>query len=115
MKRNSTKFIENSSFFLIGKQSKFRVWQNGVTQGLPYNFRSIMHMRHDHYSRNKLPTIIPMNESIPKEMLGSTDPNQQDYLDINLTYCGEINVFSTHESNLFNVIMLAEYIRKQFD
>ena len=84
----------------------FGIWRNGVTQGLPYNFGSIIHVPHNYFSKNKkkLSTIIPVNGSIPKTLLGSTDPNQQDYLDINLTYCGEINVFLVHESNLFNVI-----------
>ena len=59
-----------------------------------------MHLKHDAYSKNQMSTMIPLNESIPKGMLGiSTDPSQQDYLHINLTYCGEINVLFVHESN----------------
>ena len=60
-----------------------------------------MHLEHDAYSiKNGLSTMIPVNDSIPKEMLGqSTEPSQQDYLDIKLTYCGEINVLFVHESN----------------
>ena len=37
--------------------------------------------------------MIPVNESIPKEIMGtSTDPSLQDYLDVKLTHCGEMNV-----------------------
>ena len=71
----------------------FEIITDAVTQGLPYDFGSIMQMKHDAYSKNGLSTMIPLNDSIPKEMLGqSTYPSQQDYLDIKLTYCGEINV-----------------------
>ena len=56
-----------------------------------------MQLAHDEYSKNNLSTIVPVNDSYPKEMLGqSTYPSYQDYLDINLTYCGEISVFSVH-------------------
>ena len=38
--------------------------------------------------------MVPVNDYTPKEVLGeSTDPSQQDYLDIMLTYCGERNIF----------------------
>ena len=109
MKWNFIKFINNPSSFniyiyiYIGKEDSFKILEKGVTQGLPYNFDSIMQMHHRFYSKNrkKLSTIIPVNDSIPKKMLGSSHPNQQDYLDINLTYCGEIK-------HLFNVIMQAK-------
>ena len=40
-------------------------------------------------------TIIPVNDSIPKEMLGvAGHPSQQDYLDINLSYCGKMKYMS---------------------
>ena len=59
-----------------------------------------MHLEHDAYSKNEMSTMIPLNKSIPKGMLGkSTEPSQQDYLDIKLTYCGEINVLIVHEFN----------------
>ena len=70
----------------------FRTLTDTVTQGLPYDYSSIMHLKHNAFSINNLSTMIPVNDSIPKEMLGqATDPNQQDYLDIMLTYCGEKN------------------------
>ena len=77
---------------------------NAVTQGLPYDFHSIMQFKHNAGSKNGQSTMIPVNDSIPKEMLGqSNDPSQQDYLDVMLTYCGERNVFSkccTHIDSL---------------
>ena len=50
-----------------------------------------MQLEHDAHSKNGLSTIIPIDESIPKETMGqATRPSQQDYLDINLSYCGEL-------------------------
>ena len=88
----------------------FPITTQAVTQGLPYDLDSIMQLAHKEYSKNNLSTIIPVNDITPKEMLGqSTEPSQQDYLDINLTYCGEINVFSVHESNFFNDLVQAKH------
>ena len=74
----------------IGYHSKFQINTHTATQGLPYDFGSIMHLEHDTYSKNGLSTMIPVNDSISKAMFGqSIYPSQQDYLDIKLTYCGE--------------------------
>ena len=50
-----------------------------------------MQFSHDAYSKNGLPTIMPKNNiSIPIEMLGRASwPSKQDYVDLNLYYCGE--------------------------
>ena len=54
-----------------------------------------MQLKHNAYSKNGLSTMIPVNDSIPKEVLGQfTYPSQQDYLDIMLTFCGEKDVLS---------------------
>ena len=59
------------------------------TQGIPYNYQSIMHFDAFTYSKNEQPTITPRNKSIPLSFLGQcTLPNYYDYLDINLLYCG---------------------------
>ena len=72
----------------------FDIANDTVTQGLPYDYGSIMQFKHNAFSKNNLSTMIPVNDSTPKEMLGqATEPSQQDYLDIMLTYCGERNVF----------------------
>ena len=71
----------------------FQILNNTVTQGLSYDFASITQLEHNAYSKNGLSTMIPMKGGVPKEVLGLfTSPSQQDYLDIKLTYCGEINV-----------------------
>ena len=53
-----------------------------------------MQFKHNQFSKNiKLSTVVPVNDSIPKEIMGNaSQPNQQDYLDINLTYCGEPSI-----------------------
>ena len=71
-------------------RSKFQVYPFAVTQGLRFDIHSIMLYRHNQYSKNELSTLVPVNNRIPKEILGNTSqPSQQDYLDISLTYCGE--------------------------
>ena len=65
-----------------------------MTQGLPYDFGSCMQFHYDAFSKeNNFPTILPKNTSIPMEVMGGLLwPSDQDYLDINLSYCGEITV-----------------------
>ena len=64
-----------------------------MTQGLPYDFGSCMQFAFDAYSKNNLPTILPKYTSVPMEVMGDyVWPSEQDYLDINLSYCGEITV-----------------------
>lgn len=59
------------------------------SQGLPYNYESYMHFKPRMYSVNGQPTIVPVNDSIPLEALGSAlVPNSIDYLHLNLFYCG---------------------------
>ena len=74
-----------------------RIDYSSTTQGLPYDFGSIMNFVHYACSKNELSsTIIPVNDSIPKEAIGvASRPSEQDYLDINLTYCGMIKCMHT--------------------
>lgn len=78
---------------LIAHQSKFKIYTHTVTQGLPFDIHSMMQYRHNQYSKNdELSTLVPVNDSILKEIMGNASrPNQQDYMDINLTYCGELS------------------------
>ena len=72
--------------------SKLEINNDSTTLGLPYDFESIMQFSHNAYSKNGLPTIMPKNAvSIPIEMSGGASrPSRQDYLDLNLYYCGEM-------------------------
>ena len=89
-------------FWYIAHRSQFKTIKTSTAQGLPYNFASIMHFRHNAYSKNLLSTIIPINESIEKEMLGRRQkPSEQDYLDINLSYCGEKKQLRMHVLSFF--------------
>ena len=70
--------------------------ENATTQNLPYDFGSCMHIRFDAYSKNKRPTMVPKDDSIPKEIMGASKwPSDQDYLDINLSYCGKTKNLSS--------------------
>lgn len=57
-------------------------------QGIPYEYESFTHFGAFHYSNNQRPTLVPKNDSIPLEVLGSAKlPTLKDYLHINLLYC----------------------------
>lgn len=59
-----------------------------ATQGIPYQYKSIMHPKQYSYARADVPTIVPTRQFVGR--LGSGDnkrPTQFDYLHINLTYC----------------------------
>ena len=56
-----------------------------TTQGLPYDYKSVMHYRPTSYT---FPTISPIDYKISIYMLGASDvPTSTDYLHINLLYC----------------------------
>ena len=77
---------------------------SSTTLGLPYDFSSIMQLSYDVYSKNSLPTILPKNDSVPKEMSGGAScPSSQDYLDLNLYYCGEMSEAQHKTSALHSV------------
>ena len=85
----------NSFFYiaivaLVGFEKKFLIQSRSTSQGLPYDFRSIMHFRHNAFSRDRdESTLIPLNGTIPKAILGSSDTaTDLDFLHLNLLYCG---------------------------
>ena len=71
---------------------KLETNNDSTALGLPYDFGSMMQLRYDVYSKNGLPTIMPKNDdNIPIAMSGGSSwPSKQDYLDLNLYYCGEM-------------------------
>ena len=74
----------------IANTSQFRKNEHSVTQGLPYDFNSSMQLRYNAYSSNQQPIMVPKVGGIPMEVMGASNwPSGQDYLDINLSYCGE--------------------------
>lgn len=58
---------------------------DSTTQGLPYEYSSIMHYDSKMFSENGEATILP---KVPNATMGtSRRPTQLDYLHINLLYC----------------------------
>ena len=76
---------------LIDFQGNFDIEEKSTSQGLPYDFTSIMHVRHNAFScefRCKS-TVLPRNISIPTNELGRCSTGTDfDFLHINLLYCG---------------------------
>ena len=73
-----------------GYGGNFGVLGGTTTQGLPYDFNSIMHLRHNVFSCEKRyrSTVLPRNLTIPNRMLGiSRTGTSFDFLHINLLYC----------------------------
>ena len=76
----------------IAYEPHFKIAQASTAQGLPYDFNSIMQLSYNAFSKNNLSTILPLAKKVPKEKIGGAKwPSKQDYLDINLSYCGERN------------------------
>ena len=78
------------SAVLTGFGEKFRTQNMSTSQGLPYDFSSIMHFRHNAFSRDSSKsTLIPHNATIPKITLGSSaTATDLDFLHLNILYCG---------------------------
>ena len=83
---------------LVVFQEKFWIQGGSTSQGLPYDFSSIMHFRHNAFLRNGYEsTVLPRNRTIPKTFLGSSaTATDLDFLHINLLYCGGTEVKSLH-------------------
>lgn len=79
-------YVSNST----AERAKFEIRTIGFTsQGVPYDYHSIMHYCQNKYSANGMPTIIPLQEGAT---LDENSPSASDFLHINLLYCGG-NVF----------------------
>ena len=74
---------------LEGFNGKFSIANRTTSQGLPYDFSSIMHFRHNAFScdRHKS-TVVPRSRTISKTLLGSSaTATDLDFLHLNLLYC----------------------------
>ena len=83
----------------VGFEENFDVEVGATSQGVPYDYSSIMHLRHHAFSRELRykSTMLPCNETIDKSELGSSHtPTELDYLHINLLYCGGMAALITH-------------------
>ena len=86
------------TYTLVGFGGKFFIRNKSTSQGLPYDFSSIMHFRHDAFSRAlNESTVVTRNHTIPKTILGgSTDATDLDFLHINLLYCGGTDAITSY-------------------
>ena len=65
-----------------------------TTQGVPYDYRSIMHYSARAFSRNGQPTIVPRDNNVPLSALGQRESlTVHDLLHATELYCpGEWNL-----------------------
>ena len=84
--------------------SKFDTRSDSTTLDLPYDYESIMQFSHNAYSKNGLPTIMtPINIMTLKGRSGEASwPSKQDYLDLNLYYCGEM-IEVKHKTSVYAI------------
>ena len=76
---------------LVGYEGYFDVPGKTTSQRLPYDFSSIMHLRHNAFSHDigNMSTILPRNQTIRRSLLGSSNAGTDlDFLHLNLVYCG---------------------------
>ena len=67
----------------------FELLTHAGTQGIPYDYASIMHYSASELSKNGQFTIVPILDTVPPDTLGSSiTPTPFDYLHVNLLYCG---------------------------
>lgn len=78
---------------LSGLESQFDITRLSyvTTQGIPYDFKSVMHYGAYAFSidRSRLPTIEPLDSSIPLSELGQREGfSPSDIVHVNTLYCG---------------------------
>ena len=78
------------SVTLVGFVENFGIQSKSTSQGVSYDFRSIMHFRHNAFSRYRYgSTVLPRNRTVPKTILGSSvKATDLDFIHLNLLYCG---------------------------
>ena len=82
-------FIHVAAIALAGFEENFWIGNSTTSQGLPYDFSSIMHFRHNAFScDNHKSTVVPHSPRIPKTFLGnSATATDLDFLHLNILYC----------------------------
>ena len=86
---------------VIGVESNFETTSTAfvTTQGVPYDIRSIMHYGAYAFSRNRQPTIVPVDSGISLSSLGQRNGfTAMDIQHVNTLYCGcKLGRFATAE------------------
>ena len=71
-----------------GFERNFDIIHSVNTQGVPYDYGSIMHYSANAFSTNEQPTIEPKDSSVPLSALGQRNGfSLQDLQHVNTLYC----------------------------
>lgn len=82
----------NACSLSVGVESNFDVISSAfaTTQGISYDFSSLMHYSAYAFSRNGRPTIVPLDSSLSLDSLGQReDFSDGDLQHVKTLYCGE--------------------------
>ena len=81
--------VSQFPYICTDAEKYFEMEQQAISQGLPYDYESVMHFRHNEFSLdNQSSTLVPKKERISLESLGrSLAGTDLDYLHLNLLYC----------------------------
>ena len=82
----------NTCSLSVGVESNFDVISSAfaTTQGISYDFSSLMHYSAYAFSRNGRPTIVPLDSSLSLDSLGQReDFSEGDLQHVKTLYCGE--------------------------
>ena len=100
--------------------NSFQILPEYISQGIPYDYASIMHYTASEFSKNGQFTIVPINNSVSPDILNSAiTPTPYDYLHVNLLYCGGKRAIHKHKyvaickSAHFHTRLYTWYVHKQ--
>ena len=81
--------VHTNSYTQTDDFENFQIIPQAISQGIPYDYASIMHYSASGISKNGQFTIVPIIDTVSPDGLSTAiTPTPFDYLHVNLLYCG---------------------------